>query len=355
MSGKSPICDEDFYEALAGSLEPSFPAYAVLESESPVVGFLLARRILAKGHESTVVCDRCEKGCEVPVEEEDGERFFVCPTGYIERRVPVSEDDVSVYRFDFRNFCQDFAKQNGLKRWPDDGDSSRALYRVARGRRAGKVVAAVYALMLVPREATTTLPAFKSSIRCDELIVIAPFTGALDKTITDTLANQGIRVVAIDDMFGRLTLDLDSGATVETPPPAGSYCRAITHEGREFLTKRQYEELAATKSNSDMFVDGFQRRVWKRTVDGKKSEQNLTPAELQLLTSYVEHAKVAKPTRFGFGIKVFETARRKADVKVGRYEWRAFVTHRTPADPEMKEYQFLPPAGLKYCVIIPLT
>lgn len=355
MSGKSPICDADLIEALTASLEPRFPATATLASESPTVRFLLARGILSKGYESTVVCDRCEKGCEVLVEVDGEQRFFVCPTGYIERPVPVSEDDVNVYRFGFSAFCRDFAKQNGLKSWTGDGILERTFYRVARGRRAGKVVAAVYALMLVPREATTTLPAFKSSIRCDELIVIVPLIKDLDKTITDTLGDQGIHVVALDDMFGRLTLDLDSGATVETPPPAGSYCRAITHEGREFLKKCQYEELAKTKSNFDMFVDGFQRRVWKRTADGKKSEQNLTPAELQLLTSYVKHAKVAKPTRFGFGIKVFETARRKADVRIGRYEWRSFATHRTPADPEMKEYQFLPPSDLKYCVIIPLA
>jgi len=79
------------------------------------------------------------------------------------------------------------------------------------------------------------------------------------------------------------------------------------------------------------------------------------PLELHVLSSYIEGGKVVRPTRFNSSVKVFETARRKADVRVGRYKWRAFTTHRTAADPKMKEYQFTPASGLRFCLVTPLS
>jgi len=327
LSGKSPICDGDLVEALTASFEPRFPASAVTASEDPAVRFLLDRGILSKGYESTVLCDRCERNCELPLETEGDQRFFVCPTGYIERPVPVPEDDVPVYQFDFSAFCQDFAKQNGLKSWADDGILGRSLYRVARGRRVNKRVAAIYTLRLGADEAAMMLPALKSRLQCDRLIVITPLLQNLDKAI-NALAVQDIGLVALDDLFARQTFDLDLAETEETALPSDSYC---------------------------MFIDGFQKKVWKRLLNGKVVQDKLTPAELRILISYVEYGRVAKPTRLDSSIKVFETARRKADVTVGRYEWRAFTTHRTPADPRMKEYQFSPPSDLKFCIVIPLS
>jgi len=354
LSGKSPICDGDLVEALTASFEPRFPASAVTASEDPAVRFLLDRGILSKGYESTVLCDRCERNCELPLETEGDQRFFVCPTGYIERPVPVPEDDVPVYQFDFSAFCQDFAKQNGLKSWADDGILGWSLYRVARGRRVNKRVAAIYTLRLGADEAAMMLPALKSRLQCDRLIVITPLLQNLDKAI-NALAVQDIGLVALDDLFARQTFDLDLAETEETALPSDSYCRVITHEGREFLKKHQYEELIEDRSTFDMFIDGFQKKVWKQLLNGKVVQDKLTPAELRILISYVEYGRVAKPTRLDSSIKVFETARRKADVTVGRYEWRAFTTHRTPADPRMKEYQFSPPSDLKFCIVIPLS
>lgn len=355
MNGKSPICDSDLLEALAASFEPRFPVSAVTASTSPGVRFLLDRGILSTGHESTVLCDRCEEYCELPIETNGEQRFFICPTGYVERPVSVSEGEVGVYRFDFSAFCQHLVKQNALTSWTDHDVLGPSCYPIARGRRASKRVAVVYILRLDANETATTLPALKSRIQCDKLIAIAPVTENLGKLDIDALAAHDVSLVSLAEFFAKQTFDLTLAEAEETGSPSDSYCKAITHDGRAFLDQRQYEELLGRSSSFDMFIDGFQKKVWKRSVDGKVNAEKLTPAELQVLLSYVEHRKVAKPARFSSSIKVFETARRKADVRVGRYEWRAFGTHRTPADAKMKEYQFCPPCDLRFCITIPLS
>jgi len=355
LTGKSPICDGDLIEALSVSLEPRFAGAAITASDAPGVRFLLDHGILARGHDNTVTCDKCEEGCELPVECIDGKRVFVCPTGFIERPVAVPDDVGPVYRFDFPAFCHAFAKQNNLRIWTDDGDLNQSLHAVARGRRANKRIAAVYALNLDTKDVTTTMPALKNRLQCDRLIVLAPVIENIDNAIIRTLAAQDIGLVAFDTLLADQTFDLDLAKHEEPAPPSDAYCRSISHEGREFLNQPQYEAMLKKMSGFDLFIDGFQKKVWKRAAGGKIVDAKMTPAELQILVSYIEHGKVAKPARFGSSVKVFETARRKADVKVGRYDWRAFTTHRTPADRRLIEYQFTPPSDLKFCVIIPLS
>lgn len=355
MTGKSPICDGDLIEALSVSFEPRFAEAAVTASDAPGVRFLLDQGILTRGHDKTVTCDRCEECCELLVEIIDGKRVFVCPTGFIERPVAVPDDVGPIYRFDFSAFSGHFAKQNNLKPWGDGNALGDTFHAVARGRRANKQVATVYTLSLDAQEVTTILPVLKNRIRCDRLAVLAPVVEDIDSAAIQSLAAQDIDLVGLDALFAEQSLDLDAAHTEEAAPPADAHCRAISHDGREFLKKRQYEAMLKKVSGLDLFIDGFRKKVWKRTEKGKIVESKLTPAELKVLISYIEHVRVAKPTRFGSSVKVFETARRKADIKTGRYTWRAFTTHRTPADRRLIEYQFTPPSDLKFRVIIPLS
>ena len=288
------------------------------------------------------------------MEAEEGRRFCVCPTGYVERPIPVSEDEVAVRRFDFSAFCAAFAKENRLKRWGDAGDLGRAVHPLAKGRRVNQRIVVLYALALDAKDAPSILVALKSRLPCDKLVVVTPQSDPLRKERVDALADSGICLVRLGDLLSRQTLDIGLAESGDTPVPPDAYCRVVTHEGRAFLTQQQYRALLAKRQVFDLFIDAFEKRCWKRDSRGNTTQSKLTPAELQVLCAYIESGKSAKPGRFDSSIKVFETARRKADVRVGRYQWRAFTTHRTPVDREMRAYQFTPPPDFKYCLAIPM-
>lgn len=356
MSGKSPICEDGLLRSLGTTFEPRFPASAICTSEDAAVRFLLERGILKKAYETTVICHRCPKTCEVVVQaDERGGRFFICPTGYLERPVPVSEEDVASYAFDYATFARYFAKDNGLRAWTDRDLSAGGFHGLARGRMTGKRVVAVYTSGLQMGDALVTLAVLKKCLKCEKLIVVVPETDGSDKTVVDALASDDIRLVSLGDLLAERTFDLQLIEELEAPPPADAYCSVVTQEGKGFLKEHEYRALFETRRDYDMFIDGFTRRVWKRTGAGKSVEEKLTPSELEVLVAYIRSGKARRPARFNSTIKVFETARRKVDVKTGRYIWRAFTTHRTPANPSMKQYQFAPPAGFKFCLILPVT
>ena len=356
MSGKSPICEDDLIRSLRATFEPRFPASAICISEDAAVKFLLGRGILKKAYETTVICRRCPKTCEVVVQtDEGGERFFICPTGYLERPVPVSEEDVASYAFDYATFARHFAKDNGLKAWTDRGPSSSTFRPLARGRKTGKRVVAVYTSGLQTGDALVTLSVLKKRLKCEKLIVVAPESDDVDKTVVDALAADDIRLASLDGLLAEQSFDLQLAEEPEAPPPADAYCKVVTHGGEDFLNESKYRALFEARRDYDMFIDGFEKKVWKRTAAGRCVEEKLTPSEFEVLAAYIRSGKVRRPARFNSTIKVFETARRKADVKTSRYTWRTFRTHRTPADPSMKQYQFAPPPGFKFCLTIPLA
>jgi hypothetical protein len=145
-------------------------------------------------------------------------------------------------------------------------------------------------------------------------------------------------------------------ASAQADKPAWSYCKAITHEGERFLNREQYEAFVSMGRSCDIFIDGFTREV----LHGGRARQSLTPGEFAIISEYIETRKVMRPfaTQTGSArsreaaVKLFETARRKVDIKVGRYEYRAFRLHKN-CDPKMKAFEFAPPEGLSYCLVIP--
>jgi hypothetical protein len=49
-------------------------------------------------------------------------------------------------------------------------------------------------------------------------------------------------------------------------------------------------------------------------------------------------------------VKIFERARRKVDVSLGRYEWRALQTLKSSV-PDAKAFQFRPPQSMRWALI----
>ncbi len=140
------------------------------------------------------------------------------------------------------------------------------------------------------------------------------------------------------------------------------YCRVIMRDETRSLTKAQYEKTIKDRDKYGMFIDGMTRDASCRNGKSRSRRSRLTPKELGILADYIQAAKRMLPRSTKTGdnclsaaaaCRLFEEARRKADLKLGRYEYRAFRLHKNPTDPKLKSYEFSPPADLKYCLILP--
>ncbi len=160
-----------------------------------------------------------------------------------------------------------------------------------------------------------------------------------------------------------------SGDTGERPQgeksdlPQSDYCRIITREKVETLPKSGYEVLVKKRENYGMFIDGITREAFCRDGSSEPQIAKLTARELGILVDVITAGKPICPYATKTGGKsasreaanrLFEGARRKVDVKLGRYKYRAFRLHQKPAGVEYKAFEFAPPDDLQYCVITSL-
>lgn len=142
----------------------------------------------------------------------------------------------------------------------------------------------------------------------------------------------------------------------------GNYCRVITREGTRSANKAQYEKLLEGRNKYDMFIDGFTREAICRDAKCKPRMAKLSPKEKGILADYIEAAKPLCPRSTKTGrvcasasaaSRLFVEARRKADLKLSRYKYRAFRLHKDSADPNLNAHEFAPPDDLIYCLILP--
>lgn len=145
-------------------------------------------------------------------------------------------------------------------------------------------------------------------------------------------------------------------------PTKPAYCQAITSAGTRLLNKVDYERLVKDRKKYDIFLDGVIREAYCRDRKGKPRTSKLTSRELAILSDYIQAGKAMRPysTKTGSNSssseaarRLFEGARKKVDVKQGRYQYRAFRILKNPTDPKLNSFEFSPPDGLKYCLILP--
>ncbi len=142
----------------------------------------------------------------------------------------------------------------------------------------------------------------------------------------------------------------------------GAYCHVITREGTRAANKAQYEKLVNASDEYDMFIDGMTRRASCRDGEKKVRTERLTPKELGILSDFIQVGKPMRPYDSKTGnscassssaYRLFEGARRKVDIKLGRYAYRAFRLHKNPRDRKLNAHEFAPPEDLAYCLILP--
>ena len=131
---------------------------------------------------------------------------------------------------------------------------------------------------------------------------------------------------------------------------AGAVCEVVDQDGRRSLSAAGYVALVADTSQFDLFLDttvaveGGGHRGSRRLPDGTVEEVVLTKHEAAAIIELVTTGRALRAGDFKTVTvnavdKVVERARRKLDVRLGRYEWRAIHT-LAGATPEAKRWQF---------------
>ncbi|MFQ5518202.1 MAG: hypothetical protein ACE5E8_11585, partial [Acidimicrobiia bacterium] len=216
----------------------------------------------------------------------------------------------------------------------------------------------------------------------DPFILVALTSRHVDRSCSDLLARRNACFLAMADL---LVLDEHSGLVpspaadrplerfrqkcglpevvdVAAPPDDEAYCRVITHEDDRVIGREAYQDLAATASEFDIYIDGVSHTARTRRDVNPSPTVSLSPGEFDIIAEYVESRKRIRPYRTKAGAecssstaaqKLFDRARRKVDIKSGQFDPRAFRLHKT-VEAQMKAYEFSPPDGLRFCVLIPL-
>jgi len=133
-----------------------------------------------------------------------------------------------------------------------------------------------------------------------------------------------------------------------------------THDhGRRPIPKDFYVDLIRDLDGYDFVIDGVKKKALK-WEDGNLRESPLTASEFEVLKGLIATGSIKRPCQARSigrdnpmsSNKTFENARKKIDIKIGRYKWTLFRTHRY-SDRSQKAYQFDPPDGTTWILIDP--
>ncbi len=284
--------------------------------------------------------------------------------------VPLAEDDVRQYEIVVSKLVDRLRQENELEGAPVQ--NGRRLTLVGERPLPGGQRADVYLsllnddqseFMLVCKHVHPTNPR--------PVVMLVPSSVPLSVENAELLRSWDVFVSPLTTYLNgtRCNLPWDrilkKAADIETQEgtaPRAVYCRVITREEPRPLSRAQYEELVRETDRYDMFIDGMTQEASCRDGKAKPRRSKLTPREFGILSDFIQAAKPMRPgstktgdtcTSSDAARRLFEEARRKADVKLGRYKYRAFRIHKNPHDAKLNSYEFAPPASLTYCLILP--
>lgn len=232
------------------------------------------------------------------------------------------------------------------------------------GKRGGR---AVY-LALAPH-----WPGFEAWLAArGDAVVLVPSIAALQPAVRERFREGAVVLVSLGDALRRSDNGLDGGlperllvvrdsarATYGARP--ATVCVVVDNDGERALTRVEYEAMVADAPKLDLFIDttvtaaGGGHPASSRDRKGKLRRETLTVHEAAALVELVRTRRALREGDFAMVsvnavAKVVERGRRKVDVQLGRYEWRAFHTLRADT-PEGKRWQFNPAQGLATAVV----
>jgi len=284
--------------------------------------------------------------------------------------VPLTDDDVRQYEIVVPKLVERIRRENDLK--GSSGQNGRRLVLVGEHVLPGGRRANVY-LAFLNDDPSEFLSLCKKVLPVDPrpVVMLVPTPIHLSAEHVELLSTWDVAVAPLSAYLNGKRWKLPWDRILKTPArrrPEGkaqedTYCRVITRAGTRRLGKVQYNELVKERDGYDLFIDGITREASCRHGKGTPRTATLTPKELGILGDYIQGAKPMRPHHTKTGshclsgasaCKLFEEARRKVDVKLGRYTYRAFRLHKNPTDRQLKSYEFAPSHDLTYCLILPL-
>lgn len=147
--------------------------------------------------------------------------------------------------------------------------------------------------------------------------------------------------------------------------PDRPFCRLLDQNGDRPISESEYRAIKNNADDRDLFIDttttidAGRHPAGRRDLKGTYKETALTPNEARLLIALISTRKSMSLHELrslgpDHPDKVIERARRKVDVKLSRYNWRAIHTLRGDGIPESKQYSFNPPAEMSSAVLLPI-
>lgn len=146
--------------------------------------------------------------------------------------------------------------------------------------------------------------------------------------------------------------------TAATPEP---FCQLIDRDGSRPISEPAYRQLVADRRDYDLFVDtvGTTGRgrclIVRRDAEGHVEETTIARAGAAALVELIERRTPLRPEQLrsidvASPLRVVERARQSADVRHGRYEWRAFHTLSSPGS-KKKCFFFDPVSDIQFAAI----
>jgi len=283
--------------------------------------------------------------------------------------IPLVEDDVRQYEVIISKVIERIRRENDLVGVPVA--NGRKLFLVGERLLQGHDRADVY-LSLINDDPSEFLLICKkvqpTNPRPVVMLVPRPIPFSVENV--QLIRSWGIYIVPlIPDLGGKhwelpwsqiLRKPIEGGMAEVTPE--NIYCRVISKDGTQSLDKSRYQALLKTRNKYDMFIDGMTRETSCRDGKGHSQAAKLTPKELGIVVDVIMAGKPMRPYNTKTGnncsssssaCRLFVEARKKVDVKLGRYRYRAFRLHKDASDSKLNAHEFTPPDGFLYCLILP--
>lgn len=200
--------------------------------------------------------------------------------------------------------------------------------------------------------------------------VLVPTARALPPALRQGLTPAGVEIVVLAEtiLLGErglvplLTVQ-PSQAQAEPPTSSKTTCILYSEAGERELTLTEYNDVLAESESMDLFLDATRKAGGSRYRGGRLDgdtfhEEFLTHNEAQAI---LELVRTGRPLRAGeFDSlslnnmeRLIERARKKLDVRLARYSWRAFHT-LTGDTPQANRWQFRPDQLRRWAVLAPL-
>jgi hypothetical protein len=296
--------------------------------------------------------------------------FGVADEGEYFDPIPLADDDVRQYRVSLLKLAARIRNENELTGVPVK--NGRRLLFVGERPLPGREHADVY-LSLWNDDPADFMSLCKRvhPAKPRPVVMLVPRPVPLSVEQVQLLTSSDVFVVPLTTHlkgmrwklpWSRILKKTDAKPASAKESRKSAYCRMVTRDGTRTLKKAQYDELLRRRGKYDMFIDAMTGEAMCRQGKAKPCTAKLTPKERGILIDFMETGKLMRPYNTKTGTtclsrdaacRLFEKARRKVDVRLGRYEYRAFRLHKNATNPTLKAFEFAPPDDLQYCLIVP--